>query len=44
MAEHGGVRWTSRSLSNCTKEGKIPEEWRMGLIVPVWKEDVGKLP
>ena len=26
----------------CMQEGRIPKEWRMGLIVPIWKrkEDV----
>ena len=37
MAEHVGVRWTRQLLNTCMREGKIPEEWRMGLIVPVWK-------
>ena len=36
-AECVGVRWTRRLLNTCMKEGKIPEEWRTGLIVPVWK-------
>ena len=26
-----------RLLNTCTGEGKIPEEWRTGLIVLVWK-------
>jgi len=31
----------------CTREGSIPEEWRTGLIVPIWKrrgdvQDPGK--
>ena len=21
----------------CMQEGRIPKEWRMGLIVPIWK-------
>ena len=37
MAEHVGVRWTRRLLNTCMREGKIPEEWWTGLIVPVWK-------
>ena len=37
MAEGVRVRWTRRLLNTCMREGKIPEEWRMGLIVPVWK-------
>ncbi|KAI0240866.1 hypothetical protein LSAT2_008339 [Lamellibrachia satsuma] len=37
MAECVLVRWTRRLLNTCTGEGKIPEEWRTGLIVLVWK-------
>ena len=22
----------------CMQEGRIPKEWRMGLIVPIWKK------
>ena len=36
MAERVGVRWARRLLNTCIREGKIPEEWRTGLIVPVW--------
>ena len=24
----------------CMQEGRIPKEWRMGLIVPIWKRKV----
>ena len=24
-------------LNVCMQEGRIPKEWRMGLIVPIWK-------
>ena len=37
MAEHVGVMWTRRLLNTCMREGKIPEEWRTGFIVLVWK-------
>ena len=37
MAEHVGVRWTRRLIRTCMREGKIPDEWRTGLIFPVWK-------
>ena len=37
-AECVGVRWTRRLLNTCMREGKIPEEWRTRLIVPVWKK------
>ena len=26
-----------RLLNVCMQEGSIPEEWGMGLIVPIWK-------
>ena len=28
---------TGRLLNVCMQEGRIPKEWRMGLIVPIWK-------
>ena len=34
MAERVGVRWTRRLLNTCVREGKIPQEWWTGLIVP----------
>ena len=37
MAESVGVRWTRRLLNTCMREGNTPEEWRTGLIDPVWK-------
>ena len=37
MAEEVGVKWTGRLLNVCMQEGMIPKEWRMGLIVPIWK-------
>ena len=37
MAEDVGVKWTGRLLNVCMQEGRIPKEWRMGLIVPIWK-------
>ena len=33
MAGEVGVKWTGRLLN----VGRIPKEWRMGLIVPIWK-------
>ena len=33
----GGVKGTGRLLNVCMQEGRIPKEWRMGLIVPLWK-------
>ena len=37
MTEELGVKWTGRLLNVCMQEGMIPKEWRMGLIVPIWK-------
>ena len=37
MAGDVGVKWTGRLLNVCMKEGRIPKEWRMGLIVPTLK-------
>ena len=32
-----GVKWTGRLLNVGMQEGRIPKEWRIGLIVPLWK-------
>ena len=37
MAGEVGVKWTGRLLNECIQEGRIPNEWKMGLIVPIWK-------
>ena len=37
MAGDVGVKWTGRLLNVCMQEGRIPKEWMMGLIVPIWK-------
>ena len=37
MAGEVGVKWRGRLLNVCMQEGRIPKEWRMGLIVPIWK-------
>ena len=37
MAGEVVVKWTGRLLNVCMSEGRIPKEWRMGLIVPIWK-------
>ena len=36
MAGEVGVKWTGRLLNVCM-HGRIPKEWGMGLIVPIWK-------
>ena len=36
-AEELGVKWTGRLLNVCMQEGRILKEWRMGLLVPIWK-------
>ena len=40
IAGEVGVKWTGRLLNVCMLEGRIPKEWGMGLIVPVWKRKV----
>ena len=42
-----GVSWTKRLLNTCMKQCKVPEDWRTGLFVPIWKrkgdaQDPGK--
>ena len=42
-----GVRWTKRLLNTRVKQCKVPEDWRTGLLVPIWKrkgdaQDPGK--
>ena len=42
-----GISWTKRLLNTCMRQCKVPEEWRTGLIVPIWKrkgdvQDPGK--
>ena len=37
MAGEVGFKWTGRLLNVCMLEGRIPKEWMMGLIVPIWK-------
>ena len=37
MAGDVGVKWTGRLLNVCMQEGRILQEWRMGLIVPICK-------
>ena len=32
MAGEVGVKWTGRPLNVCMHDGRIPKEWRMGLI------------
>ena len=32
------IIWTKRLLHTCMRQGKVPEEWRTGLIVPIWKK------
>ena len=37
MAGEVGVKWIGRLLNVCMQEGRVPKEWMMGLIVPIWK-------
>ena len=32
-----GVKWTGRLLKVCMHEGRLPKEWMMDPIVPIWK-------
>ena len=46
-ARESGISWTKRLLNTCMRQGKVPEEWRTRLIVPIWKrrgdvQDPGK--
>ena len=41
MTGEVGVKWTGRLLNVCMQEGRIPKEWRIGLIVPIWKRKGG---
>ena len=34
-AEEVRVSWTKRRLNICVREGSIPEDWKMGLIVQI---------
>ena len=37
MAGEVGVKRTGILLNVCMQEGRIPKEWMIGLIVPIWK-------
>jgi len=37
-AGDSGISWTKRLLNTCMRQSKVPEEWRTGLIVPIWKK------
>ena len=46
-AGESGISWTKWLLNTCMRQGKVPEEWRTGLTVPIWKnkgdvQDPGK--
>ena len=46
-AGESGISWPKRLLNTCLRQGKVPEEWRIGLIVPIRKrkgevQDPGK--
>ena len=41
MAGGVGFKWTERLLNLCMQEGRIPKEWGMGLIVPIWSKRKG---
>ena len=37
-AGESGISWTKKLLNTCLRQGKVSEEWRTGLIVPIWKK------
>ena len=37
-AGENGISWTKKLLNTCMRQGKVPEEWRTGLIFPIWKK------
>ena len=37
-AGESGINWTKMLLNTCMRHRKVPEEWRTGLIVPIWKK------
>ena len=37
IAGEVGVKSTGRLLYVCMQEGRIPKEWMMSLILPIWK-------
>ena len=37
-AGESGISWKKRLLNTCMRQGKVPEEWRTRLIVPIWKK------
>ena len=37
-AGESGISYTKRLLNTCMRQGKVPEEWRTGLIVPIRKK------
>ena len=39
MAGEVGVKWRGRLLNVCMQEGRLPKEWRIGLIVSIWKRN-----
>ena len=36
-----GAMWTTRLLNACMGQCKVPEDWRIGLFVPIWKRKGG---
>ena len=38
--EEVGVSWMKRLVNVCMREGYILEDWRTGIIVPIWKGKV----
>ena len=36
-AGENGISWIKWLLNTCMRQGKVPEEWHIGLIVPILK-------
>ena len=37
MSGEVGIKWIGKLLNVCMQEGRTPQDWRMVLIVPIWK-------
>ena len=38
-----GIRWITDLINNIVKEGRIPNDWRKSILVPVYKGKGGPL-
>lgn len=35
-----GVQFISSLYNRCWNEGDIPEEWKMGIVIPIFKKEI----